>query len=173
MAVKISHIVIPVKNAEEMKKAGDFFVNVIGLHVRDVGGLMGIGGVATGVDTWAESGLRKPDRILHLLDDFGTFVDIVLYEGRPVSFAKGVGSGKGFALAFQVPDIKKTWDKMKKYPVKPTNDPMPYSDKPEPFVSAGKEPWMGELFAFCALNMGRVSEDGEEQVIELCEMKKK
>ena len=173
MSVKISHIIIPVKSAEEMKKAGEFFVNVIGLHVRDAGGLMGIGGVATGVNIWTESGARKPDRILHLLDDFGTFVDIVFYEDRPVSFAKGIGSGKGFALAFQVPDIKKTWDKLKDYPVKPINDPIHYRDKSEPLFLAGAEPWMGEYLAFCAVNIGRVSEDGEEQVIELCEMKKK
>ena len=173
MAVKISHIIIPVKSPEAMKTAGEFFVNVIGLHVRDVAGLMDTGGVATGADIWTESGVRKPDRILHLLDDFGTFVDIVFYKDRPVSFAKGIGSGKGFALAFQVPDIKKTWDKLRKYPAKPSTDPMLYAEKPEPFVTAGTEPWLGDTFAFFAVNIGRVSEDGEEQVIEICQMKKK
>jgi hypothetical protein len=173
MAVKISHIIIPVKSEEAMKRAGDFFVNCIGLHVRDVAGLMDMTGVATDVDIWTESGFRKPDRILHLLDDYGTFVDVVLYVDRPVSFAKGIGSGKGFALAFQVPDLNKTWAQLKEYDVKPCTDPIKYAEEPEPFVTAGTEPWMGDTFAFCAFNMGRVSEDGEQQVIEICEMKKK
>jgi len=170
MAVKISHIIIPVKSVEEMKKAGEFFVNVIGLHIRDG---VPADGLATEPDIWTERGVRLPDRILHLLDDYDTFVDIVLYNDRPACFAKGVGSGKGFALAFQVPDIKKTWGKLKNYPVQPVYDPMTYSEDPEPIPLGSKEPWMGEYFAFCALNMGRVSEDGEEQIIELCEMKKK
>jgi catechol 2,3-dioxygenase-like lactoylglutathione lyase family enzyme len=106
MPVKISHIVIPVKSVEEMKKAGEFFVNVIGLHIRD--GLPP-DGLVTGTDIWTEQGIRKPDRILHLLDDYDTFVDVVLYETQPVCFAKGVGSGKGVALAFRVPDIKEAW----------------------------------------------------------------
>jgi len=49
MAVKISHIIIPVKSAEEMKKTGDFFVNVIGLHIRDG---LDPGGLVTGTDIW-------------------------------------------------------------------------------------------------------------------------
>jgi hypothetical protein len=170
MAVKISHIIIPVKSVEEMRKAGEFFVNVIGLHIRD--GLPA-DGFPTDADIWTEQGIRKPDRILHLLDDYDTFVDIVYYKNRPTSFTKGIGSGKGFALAFRVPDIKKAWGKLKDYPVQPVCDPITYSDEPEPVIMEGKEPWLGEYFAFCALNMGRVSEDGEEQVIELCEMKKK
>ncbi|MFC1862586.1 VOC family protein [Thermodesulfobacteriota bacterium] len=169
MSVKISHIIIPVKSVEEMRKAGEFFINVIGLHIRD--GLPA-DGFATGTDIWTEQGFRKPDRILHLLDDFDTFVDIVYYENRPTSFTKGVGSGKGFGLAFRVPDIKKAWDKCKDYPVKPVCDPITYSDEPEAVIMEGKEPWLGEYFAFCALDMGRVSEDGEQQIIELCEMKK-
>jgi len=172
MAVKISHIIIPVKSVAEMKKAGEFFVNVIGLHVRDG---MPADGLVTGDSVWTDRGMRGADRILHLMDDYDTFVDVVYYVNRPTCFAKGIGSGKGFALAFQVPDIKKTWGKLKDYPVQPVFDPMPYFAGPEPKKSKsawGKEPWLGEYFGFCALNMGRVSEDGDEQIIELCEMKK-
>jgi len=175
MAVKISHIIIPVKSVEEAKKAKDFFVNVIGLHTRewpDSPGEPVHSGHPPGVSIWNERGMRFPDHILHLLDDYGMFVDIVVYNNRPTCFAKGVGSGKGCAIAFQVPDIKKTWGKLKDYPVQPVYDPKTYTDETVPSMRGGKEPWMGEYFAFCALNMGRVSEDGEEQIIELCEMKK-
>jgi len=169
MAVKISHIIIPVKSVEEMKKAGEFFVNVIGLHIRDG---MPADGFTTEPDIWIERDIRFPNRILHLLDDYGTFVDVVLYENRPISYAKGIGSGKGFALAFQVPDIKKTWGKLKDYPAQPTYAPGSYPSDNGPLTD-GKEPWLGVSHSFFALNMGRVSEDGEEQIIELCEMQKK
>ena len=169
MSVKISHIIIPVKSEEAMKKAGEFFVNVVGLHIRDG---FPTDGVVTGTDIWTENGFRKPDRILHLLDDHDTFVDVVYYKNRATSFAKGIGNGKGIALAVRVPDIKEAWGKLKDYPVQPVFDPQTYSDKPEPIIMEGKEPWLGEYFAFCAVDMGRVSEDGEEQIIELCEMKK-
>jgi catechol 2,3-dioxygenase-like lactoylglutathione lyase family enzyme len=168
MAVKISHIIIPVKSVEEMKKARKFFVDVIGLHVRDG---MDDSGWVTEADIWNGEDQRFPTRILHLLDDYGTFVDLVLYENRPVSWAKGVGSGKGFALAFQVPDEQKTWSKLKDYPAQPVYAPGPYPDAGP--VLSSKEPWLGVSHSFFAINIGRVSEDGEEQVIELCEMKKK
>jgi hypothetical protein len=61
---------------------------------------------------------------------------------------------------------------LKDYPVTPCCDPGLYSEKPEPIIMEGKEPWLGESMAFCALKMGRISEDGEEQVVELCQMKK-
>lgn len=168
MAVKISHIIIPVKNAEEMKKAGKFFVNVIGLHIRDG---MSDEGLVTGTDVWTKYGQRFPDRILHLMDDYDTFVDIVHYDNKPICFAKGVGSGKGFALAFRVPDIREAWGKLKEYPVQPVYDPCSYPEA-EGLLSEGTEPWLGQYLAFCAVDIGRVSEDGPEQVIELCEMKK-
>jgi catechol 2,3-dioxygenase-like lactoylglutathione lyase family enzyme len=173
MAVKISHIIIPVKNAEEMKKAGEFFINVIGLHLRDG---MDIEGPSLGVDNWTDRGMRLPDRAIHLLDDFGTFVDIVSYN-RPISYAKGIGSGKGFALAFQMPDIKKTWASLKNYPTQPIYTIGPYGDDPDkpgdPIMPHSKEPWLGKYFAFFTVDIGRVSEDGEEQIIEICEMKEK
>ena len=147
MSVKISHIIIPVKSVEEMRKAGEFFVNVIGLHIRD--GLPA-DGFATETDIWTEQGIRKPDRILHLLDDHDTFVDIVYYENRNTSFTKGIGSVKGFGLAIRVPDIKKAWGKLKDYPVQPVCDPITYSDEHEPVIMEGKEPWWGEYLAFFA-----------------------
>jgi len=174
MGVKISHIIVPVKSAEEMKKAGEFFINVIGLHLRDG---MDIGSPPLGLDIWTDRGMRMPDRALHLLDDHDTFVDIVAYDDRPVSFGKGIGSGKGVAIAFRVDDVKKTWAKLKDYPVQPIYTPAGYSDDPErpgdPVMKETKEPWLGKYFAFCAVNIGRVSEDGEEQIIELCDMKRK
>lgn len=165
MAVKISHVIIPVQSFEAMKKARDFFVDVIGLHVREG---MPVDGVVTGADIWKEQETRFPDRILHLMDDFGTFVDVVLYEGRPISYAKGVGSGKGFALAFQVPDEQRVWEKAKEYPAQPAFAPGGYPT----LLQAMKEPWMGVSHSFFAVDIGRVSEDGEQQFIELCEMKK-
>jgi catechol 2,3-dioxygenase-like lactoylglutathione lyase family enzyme len=168
MAVKLSHIIIPVKSAEEMKKAAAFFVDVIGLHLRDG---MPDEGLATGTDVWTKYGQRFPDRILHLMDDYDTFVDIVFYDNKPVCFARGIGSGKGPALAFRVPDIRQAWDKLKDYPVQPVYDPCRYPEEGG-LLSGHSEPWLGEYLAFCAVNIGRVSEDGEEQVIELCEMKK-
>ncbi len=164
MAVKISHIIIPVKSPEEMRKAGEFFVNVIGLHRRDG---FDEGGVPTQADIWKEQDLRKPDRVLHLLDDYDTFIDIVYYKDRVVSYAKGVGRNKGVCVAIRVPDLKQAWSKLKDYPVTPVFDPGKYSEKTEPIIMEGKEPWLGDSFAFCALNMGRVSEHGEEQPIEI------
>jgi hypothetical protein len=165
MAVKISHVIVPVNSFESMLRARDFFVNVIGLHVRYG---MPPDGVATNADIWKEEETRFPDRILHLMDDYGTFVDIVFYDKRPVSYAKGIGSGKGLALAFQVPDEKQVWDKIKEYPAQVAFAPGDYPT----LMQELEEPWLGVSHSFFAIDIGRVSEDGEEQMIELCEMKK-
>jgi catechol 2,3-dioxygenase-like lactoylglutathione lyase family enzyme len=159
MVVKLGHVVIEVKSEEEMKKAKDFFINVIGLHVREG---MPADGVEPGTDIWSEISLSYPDRVLHLLDDFGSFVDLVYAKRKPICFARGVGSGKGVAIAFEVPDLKKTWAKLKDYPVQPILYPKPYHD---PEHKLKKNP----LWCFIALDMGRVSEDGEQQIIQLGE----
>ena len=162
MATKISHVVIPVKNREEINKARDFFVNVIGLHVvRDTIDFPGGEGK---VAIRNESDLVFPDHACHLGDDYGTFVDVVAYDDRPVSYAQGIGSGKGVAFGFQVDDIEKTWVSLKDYPVRPISEPMAYPN-PE-FMD--KET---AFFAFFALNMARTSDDGEEQVLEINQWK--
>lgn len=165
MSVKISHIIIPVKNVEAMMQARDFFVDVVGLHVRHG---MPTEGVITGADIWKEEEIRFPDRIMHLMDDHGTFVDVVLYDNRPVSYTKGLGSGKGFALAFQVENEKQVWDKLRDYPTQVAFAPGSYPE----LLEEMEEPWLGVSHSFFGIDIGRVSEDGEMQMIELCEMKK-
>ena len=163
MPTKISHIVIPVKNKEEIYKARDFFVNVIGLHaIRDTATFPG-----GKVPIVTELDLRLPDHAVHLADDYGTFIDIVAYDDRPVSYAQDIGSGKGIAFGFQVEDIKKTWASLKDYPVRPIYEPMGYPDDGS-FMDKEEG-----SYAFFALDMNRVSDDGKEQILEINQWKQK
>ena len=169
MAVKITHIIIPLKNDEEIDKARDFFVKVLGFHMRNDSGHMDKGGAK---DVLTEDGIRRPDRACHLVDDHDTFIDLVGYNNRPVCYTRGLGSGKGIAVAIGVDNVEETWAKMKElkddYPVRPIFEPRPYAKE-----ALDRMHKKEGHYSFISLDMGRVSDDGEEQILEIVDWKEK
>jgi len=166
MSTKICHIIIPLKDDKEIDKAKDFFINVLGLSLRGDTGPM----TESPNDVWTDEGQRLPDRAVHLMDNSDTFIDLVGYNNRPVSYAKGIGSGKGIAIALRVDSVEETWGKIKDYTkdytVQPVYEPLPYPEWGLKFMKKTEG-----HYSFCSLNMGKVSDDGEEQILEIVDWK--
>ncbi len=158
MSTSIRHIIIPVKNMDEMRKGRDFFVNVLGLKLQKEGK----GRTPNPKKGEEEANKRLPPYYCHIVDEAGLKIDLVVYEDGKANY------GQGVVLGFNVENIHGIWDTaVKNYPVRPIFDPISY---PEWLVGTlgHKEAY----FAFFGLKMGRISNDGEDQIIELVEHKR-
>jgi catechol 2,3-dioxygenase-like lactoylglutathione lyase family enzyme len=159
VATRLHQIIIPVKNIEEMNRARDFFVNVLGLEVQRETATLG----KIPKPKMTEADRRFPDHFCHMVDKAGLIIDLVVYDDGDVSY------GKGVAIGFEVDDIQATWDAAPKgYPVRPIFDPISYGESILPIVGH-KEAY----FAFLGLKMGRISNDGEEQILQIMERRKR
>jgi catechol 2,3-dioxygenase-like lactoylglutathione lyase family enzyme len=155
MGTTLRHIVIPVKDLEELHKARDFFVNVIGLRLQKEGEAK----TPKPKMNEVEADRRLPSHYCHIVDENGLKIDLVAYDDGIVSY------GKGVVIGFNVDDINATWDTaLKGGSVRPIFDPISYPEWLTPTLGH-KEAY----FAFMGLQMGRISNDGEEQIIELVE----
>ena len=149
----LHHILIPVKNQEQINKARDFFVNILGFKVIRESATLG----KFPKIEMTEAEKRLPDYYCHLMDENNSCIDLVAFdEESPI---------KGIALGFQVDKIHETWDHLKDYPVKYIYDPISYGEWA--LKSLGLK---SGYFAFFGLKMGGIPHDGEEQLIELIEL---
>jgi hypothetical protein len=109
-----------------------------------------------------EADRRLPDHFCHIVDEAGLIIDLVAYDDGIVSY------GKGVVIGFNVDDINATWDTaLKGGSVRPIFDPISYGELVLPVVGH-KEAY----FAFFGLTMARISNDGEEQILQIMESRK-
>ena len=155
MGTTLRHIIIPTKSMEELSKAKNFFINVLGLKLQKEGK----GRVANPKMTEVEANKRLPDYYCHIIDEAGLKIDLVAYDNENVSY------GKGVVIGFNVDNIRATWNAaLKGYPVRPIFEPLSYPESILPILGF-KEGYT----AFFGLKMARISNDGEEQILMMIE----
>ena len=144
--LKLHHVVIPVKDVGKAKK---FFLD-LGLKVVVEG--------RTPPEVKAASE-DLPDEICFLVDDNGVGIDLVSYD-------KECPYGGGLAIAYEVDNLRQRWDSFKDKPeIRYVCSPAAYNEEACKVMNI-----KGGAFAFISAMLGRISNDGEEQPVELNEI---
>lgn len=144
-----THNLTAVKEPEHMNKARDFFINVLGFKLYRETKVPRVKG--------AKESKFLPDRVCQLVSENGRTMKLCYFD-------QGCPWGGGPTLSFRVENLQATWNSLKGCPVKCIVEPTTFGEVSK---LLGAE---HGYFSFFSIDMGRISKDGEGQVIEMVEL---